>query len=61
MLGGIAGIAIARIIFSGMSQAAITAIIIVCIMVLASIISFGTINLYKLKLLNDFNYDENFK
>ncbi len=60
MLGGIAGIAIARIIFTGISQSAIIAIIIVCIMMLASIISFGTINFYKLKLLNDLDYDEDF-
>lgn len=60
MLGGIAGISIARILFSGMSQSSISAIIIVCIMMLTSIISFGIINFYKLKLLHDLNYDENF-
>lgn len=60
MLGGIAGISIARIFFSGMSHSSISAIIIVCIMMLTSIISFGIINFYKLKLLNDLNYDEKF-
>ena len=60
MLGGSIGIFIARLAFSDMKQSSIITLLIVLSTLLSTVFSLGSVNFYKIKLLDDIKYDERF-